>query len=474
MKNPIGLHVQAQAIDRTKFLSHFSKANYGTVTILDDVKLAIQLATDHPDCIVVERTSTFEPAPVGGIAQLENHIAFLKSQSTNWNKVYINLNCEQGFNPDRVAFWTAAVLTASRLGAKLVIGNMASGTVRSGMGSDSNDWLLAESLFKVLEAHPEHLIGIHEYTQFFPWAVSNGQSPVTRASWDKRPSSIDWSLPQWHIGRLYGIVEACDSLGLKVPNVLVTEAILDDMDDIAYLFGDRKAGITNIRTWDGGKARGWRSLSPQWSIWFPGMDQGKLYADMLIWAWETVYMPLGFVKGMHVYCYGDASGRANWSSFTVDSSPSYLTQIEEYGKKISGVIWIEPEEPGSYIDKLQNPLAESDPRWKQGTVSAMIGTGGVNLRLAPTTKNNKPIGFLLESPKRQCMLAQDPEWDDWGQLKFLDGAKEHCWTYWPYLTFVPKEEDECPEPPQIPDNSQVITLLGTLLASATEQVKRLK
>ncbi len=370
-KNPMGLFIQAQGVkDRAALWHHLAEADYATVSVMDDFTLCMDIAEHFPDCVVVFRDSNFEPAEKGGFDWFKSWAnSMLKTYGDRAKKVVLMVNCEQGHSPARFQMYADIVKHAHSIGVRVCVGNFASGTIKSGMGNDPNDWVWAEPLFKAMRDYPGSYLGIHEYTGFFAWAVSNGESPVGREAFEKAPKAINWALPQWHIGRIFGAAQAAKYLGYPMPPVIVTEGFLDDMDDIAYLYGDRKTGDVGLEIQTAGnwrqelreiafevflhigywvirllnglsraeqyfamyqpkKANGWQSLIPQWAKWYPGQDPGRVYARMVIWVWEVVYGPLGFVVGGHVFCYSDTGTR--WAKYRVDNAPGYLDEMERW------------------------------------------------------------------------------------------------------------------------------------------------
>lgn len=349
--NPIGLHIQAQGkgFDRNATLAHVKKAQYLTCTVLDDLQLAIDLDIPY----AVFRAWAFEPNPgdnpKNAAKQAIAQIATWAATHHGGHNVLYNVNCEKTWSKSRNEMYSEMIELSADAAANgipfvgLCVGNYGSGTVKSGQGDDPNWWASpdGELLLRTLAKHRDvkmpngsyaFVLGVHEYTGIHPWIASNGAEKRLNPQWEHRPRSIDWNKAQWHLGRAaQGIIEACEKYGIKPPRMLITECLIDDMDDVAYTFGNRDQNSTGLDTiyGYGKKARGWRSLVPQWKKWYPGKDveNGGLYADMLKWTWETIYKPLGFVIGMHTYTWASTG---DWESFRVDNAPGYISAMESY------------------------------------------------------------------------------------------------------------------------------------------------
>jgi hypothetical protein len=414
MSNPIGLHIQAQNFtpeQKRVLYDHCRRAQYTTCTVMDNYDVAMDLTDVLPKCVVVYRDSNYEPSP-------ENPGDFhwwLKAHSSTdprSNKVILMVNCEQGFSAARCAMWAWMIREAKKVGRLLCVGNTSSGTPQAGTSSDEpNDWLLAKPVFKAIRDCGGYL-SVHEYTGFFTWSNVNGLSPVD--NYQNKPTAIDWTKPLYHLGRLIAIPRACQELNLPVPPVIITEGFIDNMADIEH--------------WFGVKSDGWQLLIWWWAKMFPGIDPEDFLADNHIWAWEKIYASLGFVIGVHIYCYGDANG-TRWRYYRVDQSPRYLARMENYHPG-------RPSEKPPMITTLQNPLPADDPRWQEGTLRPTKEGGTINLRLAPQTTQNNPIAKLIS--ERPCKYAIDPAWGTWGQVFFTDDNVTHAWVSAPLVTFTPK------------------------------------
>lgn len=356
MTNPIGLMIQAQGLggsQRTALLNHVTKAQYTTVTVMDDFQLCRDIKDRLPSCVVVFRSSTYEPVPSPNAVQ--GLLDFLNGIQSQDKRIVIMINCENGYSVDHVNMWLDFILAAHGMGWRLCVGNVSSGSVKSGQGNDQNEWINAIPLFKVMASHPGHYLGFHDYSYPYPWAVSNG-------AWgepNNPPAAIDWTKPQWHIGRnLQGIKAACQPINCPLPQMIVTEGVIDNMGDIESYFGY--------------KGDGYRLLAGKYSEWYPGKDIGDVLADFHQWTWEKVYQPFGNVIGMHIYCYGDASGINRWANYRVDNNPRYLERMEQYAEQSAYHTPIPPP-PFSYGAMIYKLIEIVDP-----------DTKSINLRATPS------------------------------------------------------------------------------------------
>lgn len=348
MTNPIGLHIQAQdgRVDRTKLYTHVNTAQYTTTTVLDNFDVAAQIAHDLPECIVLLRYFKEEEWN----PDKETAVEHFHRRRSEWqaiidaglqDHVFLTIDCESQMTQVRCDGYADMIEEAVKVGVGLAVGGNSSGSVLSGWG-EPNGWYAIGRRLLITLAKYKHLkryfLRHHHYTTYYMWAVSNGLAPShENARWEKRPAKIDWSLPQWHIGRdCYGVMKTCDALGIAYPWTIIDEAGLDDMSDIQ--------GRIPVKLDGSDKAGGWHTLETQLHEWY-GIEPGEAYANMLIWAWETVYKPLGFVIGMHVFTYGDASPVEirRFEKFRVDNAPAYLRRMETYSQAEAPAPAPEPE-----------------------------------------------------------------------------------------------------------------------------------
>jgi hypothetical protein len=351
--NPIGLCIQPQAkdFDRAKCIAHVRAAEYITCQVLDDQQLTIDLDIPYG----VFRDYNMEPQPgtdpKGVAKQTMAKLREIAARPGGRNILYY-INNEPQWSKARNDMYAYMIEESANdpsgpIG--LCVGNYGIGTIKCGQGSDPNWWDTpdAELLLKTLHKYRDvklpngsyaFVLGLDEYTGLFPWIASNGAEKRLNPQWEHRPSAIDLSKDQWHLLRGFqGILEACKRLGILPPWMLIEEALIDGMNDVIYTFGNAATGQHNLQLAVGAdKPQGWRTLIPQYAIWYPGKDPEDVLADFHIWDWETVYAPQLYILGITIYCAWDASGDGKgqpahkWKWFRVDNAPKYLKRMEGY------------------------------------------------------------------------------------------------------------------------------------------------
>ncbi len=395
-QNPCGLHVESRdnRFDRRVFFDHIILANYSTLAFMDDFQLAMDSQGVLPNAVISHRVYEKDnPGPplIGswaGAPQTNDHeaikvsaMAYINSREAEWanpnplaKQIYLNVNCEPTFTRSQCEWYVEMMHYCAPKGIRLLLGNFGSGRVKSGQGDDPNEWLtdgaeLLQTFYKYQHTGL-FLLGLHEYTTFYAWAVSNGQAPERPDGYkfENAPNPVDFTKPQWHIGRLYGVVTACQKLNPPIdpPNIVISEALLDDMQDISKrMTVSLKKGLKS--------PNGWWTLEPQFRQWYPNRDPGEVYAGMSQWTWEAVYAPLGCVIGINNFTWNDASSK-DWENFRVDNSIPYRKSMEAY-------------RPMSVL-----PVYVKDPTWSHRP-QLIGGPSGINLREQPN-RASKSFGVL--------------------------------------------------------------------------------
>lgn len=312
--NPIGVVALPQGLgfNRDSFLRHVRESNMKCAVVLDDLPLCAELGIPLP----IYRSYTFEPNPVKNPKEAARNAVNHITSTPRFSEVLWQINNEPDVTQERFDMYAEMIriIATEALPIRCVFGNFASGSVKCGQGGDSNEWLTkGESFLDILSRNPQHFIGVHEYTSYYPWYVSDGGKYMAHTTWKNRPSHLDWSLPQWHLGRnSQGIKSACDALFLLPPKVIVTEALIDRMNDVV-----REPNLNGYKTY----------LS-RWAVQFPEYSLGELYSEFLIWAWETVYAKAPVpVEAVTTFCYGNTG---NWGNYNVADDAAYLKGMEEY------------------------------------------------------------------------------------------------------------------------------------------------
>lgn len=320
--NPVSYFVNALGMTEDQmvaFITHAVAANLKTAGIMDNFGLAVRLKNALPDCIVVHRDSNFEPSP--GAHAVQSLLDLLDGIESKDKRIVIAVNCEYGWDADRVNMWCDMIEAAAKVGWNLCVGNTSCGSIKCGQGNDKNDWLTTGArLLKVLMDNPGNYFGAHNYTGPFLWLVANGGWGDPKSP----PDKIDWTKPQWHLGReVQGIIAACKALGyeklLERQFIIITEGLFDQMNDTALNPDNPYHTILSNR---------WRWLVNKWAEWYPGKDAQDVLADQSIWAWEKIYAVSGIVVGIHMFTWLDAGGQ--WQEDRIDNAPIYLKRMEHY------------------------------------------------------------------------------------------------------------------------------------------------
>jgi hypothetical protein len=350
-QNPLSYFVQALGMgqaEKDALIAHAVRANLKTISVMDDFGLCRQLKDALPDCIVVFRSSTFEPAPSADNARVIRD--FLNGISSQDKRIVVMVNCEAGWNLDRVNMWSDMIIEADKLGWKLCVGNTSCGSIKCGQSHDPNDWITTgKRLLEVLLQHPGHYYGCHNYSGPFLWLVSN-------SGWGdphKPPEKIDWTLPQWHMGReAQGIMAACKLLGLgkllEREFMLITEGPFDQMADTETNLDNPYHSIKSNR---------WQMLIPHWQQWYPGVASEDVLANQAEWAWDKIYGPLKFVAGFHFFTWRSAG--PEWEGDRVDNAPQYQKRMEAYRPAVS--IPVPPPAPPPVPAPPPAPIPPSTP-----------------------------------------------------------------------------------------------------------------
>lgn len=327
-QNPCAVFIQGQGMgdgEMADTVEHIYRANYSTVSIMDNFGLCSRVKDRVPDCDVIYRASGFEPKPESDNKKVLSD--YLKITPKD-KRIRLMVNCENGFTPDRMKMSIDHIDVANNEGWKLCVGNTGSGTVRSGQlkgdgTHEVNEWLtIGAPLLKKLAENPEQGVGYHNYTSVFAWVVANGT--YTFQKHDK-PPVIDWKLAQWHMGRdLQGINAACDELGIKTPLQFVTECWVDEMNDIQQNPSNPYHAFVSNR---------WRKLIEPWKTLYPGQDAEDILADQFQWVWDNVFAVYGRgrVVGMHFFTWlSTALSQGMWAGDDVANAPRYRARMEKY------------------------------------------------------------------------------------------------------------------------------------------------
>lgn len=327
-QNPCAIFAQAQGMGDGEIadtVEHIFRANYSTISAMDNFGFCARVKDRVPDCDVIYRSSGFEPKPSSDNKKVMSD--YLKQQPQD-KRIRLMVNCENGFTPDRVKMNIDFIDVLNNEGWKGCLGNVGSGTVRGGQlkgdgTHEVNEWLtIGTPLLQKLAENPDQGIGYHNYTSVFAWVVSNGT--YTFQKHDKVPV-IDMNLAQWHIGRdLQGINAACDALKIITPLQFVTECWVDEMNDIQQNPSNPYHVFVSNR---------WRKLIEPWKTLYPGQHPEDILADQFQWIWDKIFAPYGRgrVVGMHFFTWLSTSlSQGLWKDDDIANAPQYRKRMEDY------------------------------------------------------------------------------------------------------------------------------------------------
>jgi hypothetical protein len=327
-QNPCSIFIQGQGMgdgEMATTVEHIFRANYSTVSVMDNFGLCSRVKDRVTDCDVMYRDSGFEPGP-----NSDN-----KKVIADWFKILpqdkrirLMVNCENGFSKDRVKMAVDHLQVADDTGWRLGVLNIGSGTVRSGQlkgdkTHEVNEWLtIGAPLLQYLATRLHQAVCYHNYTSVFAHIVSNGTYTFQKHD---QPPVIDWELAQWHMGRdLQGINAACDELKIETPTQIITECWVDQMNDI-------QENVSN--PYHLFKSNRWRNLIETWKTLYPGRHAEDILADQFYWIWENIFAKYGRGKvvGMHFFTWlSTALSQNMWKDDDVANAPTFLARQEKY------------------------------------------------------------------------------------------------------------------------------------------------
>lgn len=335
-QNPCGIFIQGQGMgdgEMADTVEHIFRANYSTVSVMDNFGLCSRIKDRVPDCDVIYRSSGFEPAPSGDNKKVMSD--YLKITPPD-KRIRLMVNCENGFSADRVKAACDYIDVANDAGWKLCVLNTGSGIVRSGQlkgdgTHEPNEWLtIGAPLLKKLAENPDQGMGNHNYTAVFVWIVSNGTYMFQKHD---KPPLIDWTLAQWHMGRdLQGIAAACDELKIGLPLQFITECWVDQMNDVQ----NNPSNPYHMY-----KSNRWRNLIEPWKTLYPGKDAEDVLAEQFMWVWENIYAKYGRgrVVGLHFFTWlSTFLSQGQWKDDDVANAHQYRRRMESYHPDLPVVI----------------------------------------------------------------------------------------------------------------------------------------
>jgi hypothetical protein len=306
-----GLNILAQSVnDRQRLLNHLERSKPRSVVVMDDLGFALAVRKATPQTTVVYRS--YHPhdhewhTKVSPAEWLAQHVALAQE-----GLVLQVLNEPQGYGDlQPLVRWCVEVMErAAQQNIRVCLPNFAVGHPKEDFGAELDDLLRAFNRF------PQHIFGVHEYAQ--------------QSTRDERP---------YRIGRFTTILRRADVLGLRRPQVIVTE---------------------HGRDVGGGESDGWRGLGLSEDAYFQFLaDCVDLYNE--------------YDVSSCIFCYGGGGG-GRWRSFDVEHAGTLLDKLEALNKTI---------QPKAAPPMTNNTVVPK-PRNAGKTVRAVVKSIYVNVRTGP-------------------------------------------------------------------------------------------
>jgi hypothetical protein len=266
-----GFNVLAQTVhDRERLRAQVRANKPGALVVMDSLELTFQLKADSPKSKVIFRA--YDPRDTEWHHHFKDNVGAYLDMFNNlrntgiYVQVYNEPNTYQDIKP-MIAWLCALVVEADKRGILLCVGNVAVGHPNT---ANITDW---DPLIRLLAQYPRHLLGVHEYWQ---------SSPVGE--------------PQ-HIGRFQHFYRRADAIGVRRPNIVVTE------------FG---------RDFGGGHEDGWN--------YFYGGNQQLYWTKMQ----EAMAVYRRFNIPVCIFGYGEGGG-GHWKHFDIQNANTLLYNIYLYG-----------------------------------------------------------------------------------------------------------------------------------------------
>ena len=255
---PISLNVLGMPQpDVTQLLNWIAAARPKFVLVMDNADLATRVTMLGPT--VIYRHWRSDDAALHETTTPQQFLLSIAHYPASW--VIQALNEPQGDQRTLAAWCAELIARADVQGRRLALPNWSTGNPDPEAIADG----LYDPLWRALAASGRHLLGVHEYAK---------ESPA------REP---------WHVGRYQAILRRFDALGLKRPEIVVTE---------------------HGRDLGGGKGDGWKSVFTETE-----------YAGFLAEA-QQVYSADGITAC--VFSYGSGFG---WDSFNVEGATELLRRM---------------------------------------------------------------------------------------------------------------------------------------------------
>ncbi len=196
-------------------------------------------------------------------------------------------------------------------------------------------WVVYDNFVQLLCSRPDLLtFDSHEYGLGVPTSgmitaqTKDGEvlyfttALLRKDQWPKQ--FLGYITNAYHVGRVWHLMEYCRIKGYQKPTVDTGEGIIDFVSDVAAINNWGKSRPHTNPNPAIGHIRGYKSMGVFWPTEVaPGQSIQQTHMDMLAWARDVVYTPLG-VRSMRIFTYGN-SGKANtpldWQDFDWNTDP---------------------------------------------------------------------------------------------------------------------------------------------------------
>lgn len=374
MTSRISYNIHSQGVkDKAFLLSHLKKLQPAWVLSFVDLDFAKTLVNTLPNANVIHRDF-----PDEDLNQLGTPQAWLdkKRKDAGGVNLWFYTSNECGWTKELIQ-WHIDLIKLNAQSAnplRLVIMNQA-------VGTPSPDVLsMADELFRLCDQYRAWIAwGCHEY---FAAVVTSGLQDTAMGHYPIQPSDwyrvLDPAKHNWHMGRFLWIVDHCKQIGVKPPRIVITECGADDLSDVESWTN------TLIQTPPFTKIKFWRSCVNQWRAWYPNKAPEVVYANMLIWADQTIYRDSA-VEGELIYNYGHTDPQ--WSASDIEGYSAFTDMLEV------AALPVQPPAPVPPPVVPPSPIGTTEPQWHDAHVTLNPAITYANLRSAAST-NGATLGHI--------------------------------------------------------------------------------
>lgn len=410
MTSRIFWNIHAQGVSDTNYLLETARdLQPAWALVMNGLGLAQQIKEAAPGCNVIHRVHPDEENELK-VAEAKTWVAQKQAEIGSADVWCYTFN-EVGFSDDYLKLTTQIIREATKVGLKVVVGNMSVGTPQP------EDWHkpAARELLEALNAHRETaVLGIHEYgcavatSGFYGGYPDNagvqpgtpgGTNLIPQAAWPTAP------YPCYHLGRFKFLLDACTAMEIPAPRIVLTEHGFDDVSDI------KPWTETLVKTAPYETIRAWKSCKDQWAVWYPQWSHEQAYFEQLVYADETLYQGTP-VEAQLIFCWGITADR-KWESFDVSGAYELYRLLEEH-------ISSNPPDTGDGGGEELPPVTID--MWKM-----MHGSGGSQVRAVSGTNGSIEHFQEIKDPNdsRAWILAKNIHSEQMA-LRTVNGVEWIC------------------------------------------------